>query len=665
MVSETIRKKYEKLRAEVERHDTLYFILSAPEISDAHYDRLYRDLERLEHDYPELRTPDSPTQRVGGAPIERFEKVEHRIPMLSLEKVYTKEEFRAWTERIKADLDRDADNTLVLEPKVDGDSLELVYERGVLVLASTRGDGRIGENVTHTVRTVRGIPRRLKNAPERLEVRGEAYIRIADFRALNRALVEKGAPPFANPRNLTSGSIKQLDPRITASRPLRFMAHGLGSVVGRKFRRHMDAMQFLADAGMPIVDDLQAVRTMDEIEAYYQRLLASRDRRPYEIDGIVAKVDDLFLRDALGARSKSPRWAIAYKFPAREETTQVLAVDWQVGRTGKLTPVARLRPVPIGGVTVSNATLHNPAQIQKLDVRVGDWVLVTRSGDVIPYVVQVITARRTGKERPIEPPSRCPVDGAPVEVTESDLFCSARISCPAQIKGAIEHFKSRAAMNIEGLGPEWIDVLVDGGLIANAADLYRLDKKRLLELDRMGDKLASNLLTAIEASKRTTLSRFINALGILHVGEATAAALAEHFGSLEALMDASEEELQGVADVGPVVARSIHDFFARRENRTVIEKLLASGVSLAKPRLKSRALEGEVVVFTGGLERLTRDDARRVVAEHGGRTTDSVSQSATLVVAGPGAGRKLDKARQLGIKTIGEDEFLRRVGMPS
>src|SRR5688572_24042132 len=655
-ISDTLRKKYDKLRAQVEKHNRLYHVDANPEITDAEYDRLFDELVALEQEHPELRSPDSPTQKVGGEPLAKFEKAEHRLPMLSLEKAYETPEVQAWINRMEGDLGHAVRGGFALEPKVDGDSLELVYEGGFLRTASTRGDGRVGENVTHTVRTIRSIPLRLEGAPALLEVRGEAFIPLKDFRAINEEQVKKGEEPYMNPRNLTSGSLKQLDPKITASRPLRFMAHGIGRVEGKRFARHLEAMEFLRTLGMPVVDDLAAAATVDEIAAYHRRMLETREKRPYEIDGIVLKVDDLALREELGARSRSPRWAIAWKFPAQEVSTQVQAVDWSVGRTGKLTPVARLKPVQVTGVVVTNVSLHNPSQIQKLDVRVGDWVIVTRAGDVIPYIIKSVPTRRTGSEKEVRTPTKCPVCGSKVEPTEPDVFCSAGLSCPAQVKGSLEHFVSRRAMDIEGLGPEWIDVLVDRELVSKPSDLYALKRDKLLELDRMGDKLADNLLASVEKSRTTTLPRFLNALGIPQVGEATAAALADHFGEVDKLADAAEEELQGVRDVGPIVAKFIRDFFERKENRDEVKRLLKA-VTITRPKTKSRALEGQIVVFTGGLEKITRDDAKQLVAEHGGRTADGVSKTVTLVVAGPGAGAKLDKAKTLGLKTITEAEF--------
>lgn len=656
------RREHAELCREIDRHNRLYHVLAKPEISDAEFDRMMRRLEELERAHPELVTPDSPTQKVGGQAIEGFRKATHALPLLSLEKVYTETELRDWVAQMERELGRPLERKFTVEPKIDGDSLEIVYEGGRLAVASTRGDGRVGEDVTHTVRTIRAVPLRLEGEPpELLEVRGEAYVTIEDFRRLNRKLMDEGQEAFANPRNFTSGSIKQLDPRVTASRPLRFQSHGLGRVKGRRFASASEAMRAVREWGLPIVE-FEICDSIERVQAYYERMLAMRESMAYEIDGIVIKVDDLATREALGARTKSPRWAIAYKFPAREEVTQVQAVDWQVGRTGKLTPVARLKPVPLSGVTVSNATLHNLAQLARLDVRVGDWVVVTRSGDVIPYVVKVIETRRPEGAPKTPPPEACPSCGAKTETTDVDVLCPDRLGCRAQLKGAIEHFCSRGAMDIEGMGPEWIDVLVDRGMLKTVADLYALREEQLLTLARMGEKLARKFLKAIADSKKTTLARFVNALGIRHVGEATAGAIAEHFGSIEKLMDATVDDLQQVHDVGPRVAKAIREFFDLEQNRKVIGKLLEAGIEYVRPERKSDRLAGKVVVFTGGLEALTREEARRVVREHGGRTADSVSKTVNLVVAGPGAGSKLDKARKLGIEIVDEAGFLRIVG---
>ncbi len=648
------REDYHRLRGEVESHNQAYFVYDDPKISDAAYDALYRRLEEMEREHPEWIAPDSPTQRVGGKALDRFEKVEHRVPLLSLEKAYEEAELAAWMEQMARELGRPVDPDFTVEPKIDGDSLELVYEKGVLVQASTRGDGRVGENVIHSVRTIKAVPLRLEGAPELLEVRGEAYIGIADFRELNRRLVEKGEEPFANPRNLTAGSIKQKDPGITASRPLRFRAHGLGVVKGVKFRTHDEAMRRLQEVGLPVVP-YERVKDEAAILSYWKRTLEGRDALDHEIDGIVVKVNDLGLREVLGERSKSPRWAIAYKFPSREESTQVLAVDWQVGRSGRLTPVARLKPVSISGVTVSNATLHNPGQIRDLGIRVGDTVLVRRAGDVIPYVVKVVT-----DQRPLVPET-CPTCGARTERTEADVFCTNGFRCPDQLKGAIDHFCSRGAMNIEGIGPEWIEQFVDRGFVKSVADLYGLDTARLMTLDRMGEKLARNMLDAIAGSRKATLGRFLNALGIGQVGEATAGALAGQFGTLGKLRAATVEGLQEVQDVGPRVAESIRRFFDDPGNAAVIDRL-AGLVEFRQAERKGDALAGQVVVFTGGLETMTRDQAKVLAQEHGGKTADSISKGVTLVVAGPGAGSKLEKARKLGITVETEGAFLKRIG---
>jgi DNA ligase (NAD+) len=657
----TTRAEYDRLRSEIERHNRLYYDQAAPEISDAEYDRLYDRLEAMEAEHPEWVTPDSPTQVVGGHAVERFEKAEHRLPMLSLEKAYGKDEIAGWIASMERELGKPVEWTFTVEPKVDGDSLELVYEKGALTLAATRGDGRVGENVTHTVRTIRGLPQSLPGAPELAEIRGEAYLELIDFRELNRKLQEKGEESFVNPRNLVSGSLKQKDARVTKERPLKFIAYGLGSLKGKRFATHADVLTWLASLKFEI-PDYKICRNADEIHAYWETQAAKRDALAHEIDGIVVKVNDLSLRDQLGARSKSPRWAIAYKFPAREETTQVQDVEWNVGRSGKITPVAKLKPVFISGVTVSNASLHNVAQLRRLDVRKRDTVLVTRAGDVIPYVVKVIETRRPADAEVPEVPSRCPVCHAAVELTETDVLCNNSFACPAQFKKAIDHFCSRATMNIEGLGPEWIEQLVGKGLVKSLADLYALDQARLLTLERMGEKLAQNMLSAIAGSKKTTLPRFINALGIKHVGEATAKALADHFGSLEKLQKATAEEIEETPDVGPTVAAAIRKFLDDSRNVALIRQLLEAGIEFKAPERAGDHLTGQVIVFTGGLEQVTRDEAKALAQAHGARTADSVSKTVTLVVAGPGAGSKLDKATKLGIKVVDEGAFLKMIG---
>jgi DNA ligase (NAD+) len=643
----TTRQEYDTLRKEIDHHNRLYYDQAAPEVSDAEYDRLYDRLVAMEAEHPEWVTPDSPTQKVGGHAVERFEKAEHRLPMLSLEKAYTKEDIAGWIASMERDLGRSMLWSFTVEPKIDGDSLELVYEHGALTLAATRGDGRVGENVTHTVKTIRKLPRSLGDA--------------ADFREINRKLLEQGEEPFANARNLVSGSLKQKDATVTKSRPLKFVAYGLGSLKGKKFATHEEVLGWLRSLKFEI-PPFRVCATVDEIQQYWQETLERREGMEHEIDGIVVKVNDLSLRDQLGARSKSPKWAIAYKFPAREETTEVQDIEWNVGRSGKITPVAKLRPVPISGVTVSNASLHNVAQLQRLDVRKGDTVLVTRAGDVIPYVVKVIEGKRPPGAATPEIPSTCPDCRAAVERTEADVLCTNSFACPAQFKKAIDHFCSRATMNIEGLGPEWIEQLVSTGMLKSLADLYSLQKEQLLTLPRMGDKLAQNMLDAVEGSKKTTLPRFINALGIKHVGEATARALADHFGTLEKLQAASAEEIEETQDVGPTVAESIRKFLDDSRNVKLIRQLLDAGITFKAPERAGTSLAGQVIVFTGGFESMSRDEAKALAQSHGAKTSDSVSKTVTLVVAGPGAGSKLEKANKLGIKVLDEGAFLKLVG---
>jgi len=664
-VPEPARKRHAELAREIEHHNHRYYVLDNPTISDAQYDALYRELLDLEKKHPALVTSESPSQKIGGQALDKFEKVTHRLAMLSLDKVYSEQELHDWLGVMEKEAGRPVTGPFTVEPKIDGDSIELVYERGVLTLAATRGDGRVGENVTHTVRTVRSIPARLRGEPpELVEIRGELYMRLKEFDALNAKLAKKGESPFMNPRNATAGSIRQKDPRMCAERPIRFMAHGLGVVRGRAFRTHSEALAWVRELGLPVVDLLETAADVAGILTYFNKMAKRRDGLEYEIDGVVAKIDDLAMRETLGARTKNPRWAIAYKFPAREEVTQIQGVDWGVGRTGKLTPVARLKPVVVSGVTVSNATLDNLDQIRLLDARIGDWAVIKRAGDVIPDVVKVLKERRTGGEKEIEPPETCPACGAKVGKPgeEVNVYCTrAMYECPGQLKEYIGYFCGRGAMNIEGLGGEWIRILVDQGLVKTPGDLYRLTSDPLLKLDRMGEKLASKLLDAIAASTEPPLPKFIFALGIRHVGEATAGALAGHFPEFDKLMNASLEDLQQVHDVGPTVAKAIHDWFRQPANRRVVADLL-SLVRVRKTEVKGDVFKDQIVVFTGGMIRMSRDDAKRIVLEQGGRIADGINKAVTLVVAGASAGSKLDKARERGIRVVDEEEFLAMLG---
>lgn len=656
----------EKLRKTLEHHNYRYYVLDDPETSDQEYDRLMRELTDLEGRFPDLVTPGSPTQRVGGRALEKFSKVPHRTPMLSLDNAFSEQEVHDWVERMNSELGKPVESDFAVEPKIDGTAVELVYENGALRTAATRGDGVTGEDVTANIRTIRSVPLRLREEagpfPKVLEIRGEVYMKTKPFREYNKRALERGEEIFANPRNAAAGSLRQLDPSITAMRPLEIMCHGFGTIEGKIFETHEETLRYFSRLGLPVSRPMKICRDIQAVFDYYNKMMDERDAMPFEIDGIVIKVNRLSLREALGTRTKSPRWAIAYKFPAREETTVVKAIEIQVGRTGALTPVARLEPVQVGGVTVSNATLHNMSEVERKDIRVGDTVIVSRAGDVIPEVVKVVASKRTGKEKKFAMPGKCPECGTPVVLPEDEIIhrCPNSMSCPAQIKGTIEHFAKREAMNIEGLGEKWVDIFVDKGLIKTPADVYDLKREDLLRLERMADKSAQNLLDAIESSKKTTLERFLYALGIRHVGEATAIALAENFASLEKVMESGIEDLQGVPDVGPTVAQSIHDFFAAPSNRKIVRKMLDRGVDPKPPQIKKTGpFAGQTVVFTGGLEGMTRDEAKRTVLAGGGKTAAAVGQGVTLVVAGREAGSKLDKARKLGIRIVDEAEFLR------
>ena len=661
-------KKIRRLREEIERHNYQYYALDEPLISDAQYDRLFRELQELETRHPELVTVDSPTQRVGTQPLPSFATARHRTPMLSLNNAFAPEEVSAFDRRVREGL-RIELVEYSAEPKFDGLAVSLTYEHGVLAQGATRGDGYTGEDVTANLRTIRAIPLRLglRRMPERLEVRGEVLMRKADFEELNRLHRARNQKQFVNPRNAAAGSLRQLDARITATRRLYFIAYGLGAGEGMpRFRRQSEMLDYLAEAHFPVAKERAVVRGLEGLLRYYDDIAKRRAHLAYEIDGVVYKVDDLAAQQELGFIARAPRYAIAHKFPAEEAETVVETIEVQVGRTGALTPVARLKPVFVGGVTVTNATLHNEDEIRRKDVRAGDTVIVRRAGDVIPEVVRVHVDRRPDHARPFTMPTHCPVCGSAVRRLEDEAVtrCTAGLYCPAQRKQALLHFASRRAMDIEGLGEKLVDQLVDGDIVRTPADLYRLDFRVLAGLERMAEKSAANVQAAIEKSKRTTLSRFIYALGIRNVGETTARDLAQYFGSIEALVSAGEETLQQVPSIGPVVAQSIAQFFAEPHNREVIAQLEAAGVVLERPDVarKSSRIEGKTFVLTGTLPTLRREEAAQCIQEHGGRVISSVSRKTDYVVAGADPGSKYDKAVELGIAVLDEKGLLELLG---
>jgi DNA ligase (NAD+) len=664
--AESPRHEVDRLRREIDDHNHRYHVLDDPEITDAEYDRLFRRLEKLEAAHPDLVTPDSPTQRVGATPASGFATVEHRQQMLSLQNAMTREEVAEFDARARKFLGVES-LAYAGEPKMDGVAIELVYERGVLVVGSTRGDGIRGEDVTANLRTLKSVPLRLRAGeravPKRLEVRGEVYQPLKAFQALNREREEAGQPVFANPRNSTAGSLKQLDPRVTAARPLRLVCHGVGQVDGDAFKTHAEMLAAFASWNLKPVPESRVLATLDDVAAYYDELARRRDDLPFEIDGVVIKVNDVALQRRLGQVSRAPRWAVAWKFPPRQAPTKVVNIFPSVGRTGVLTPAAELEPVAVGGVTVRNASLHNMDEIARKDIRVGDRVLVERAGDVIPYVVKVLDADRPGRGGPFAMPDRCPVCGAEVVRPEGEVaYRCTGADCPARLKQTLQFFAHRGAMDIEGLGEKLVSQLVDKGVVKHLPDIYDLDTATLTDLERMGEKSAANLLAQIERSKTTTLPRLLTALGIRQVGEATAKALAEHFRTLERVMDASEEELQEVRDVGPEVAASIHQFFHEPQNRKVVRKLLDAGVRPAPVERRHGPLEGKKFVLTGGLAAMTRPEAQRRIEALGGRVVSSVSKETDYVVVGTEAGSKLKKAEKLGVATLDEDAFLHMVG---
>ena len=659
------KKRYQDLVEQLNHHAYLYYTLDTPEIPDAEYDRMMRELEQIEQDHPDWLLPDSPSQRVGSAPLDSFTQVTHSIPMLSLANAFSDQEVYDFEKRIQERLEV-SELEYTVEPKLDGLAISLLYERGVLVRAATRGDGITGEDVTENVKTIHVIPLKLKteNPPQRLEVRGEIFMPKEGFRKLNIRQDEAGEKRFANPRNAAAGSLRQLDSKIAAMRPLAFYVYGYGVMdEGLLPESHMELLQLLESMGLPLCPEVQRVRGSAGCLEYYQDILTKRTKLPYEIDGVVYKVNRFDLQSRMGFVARAPRWAIAHKFPAEEELTIVEDIDVQVGRTGALTPVARLKPVYVGGVTVTNATLHNQDEIDRKDVRVGDTVVVRRAGDVIPEVARVLMDKRPEKTKAFKLPQRCPVCNSHVERVEGEavLRCSGGLVCSAQQKEAIKHYSSRRAMDIDGLGDKIVEQLVDEGLIENIADLYHLKFETLVALERMGEKSVENLLAAIEKSKQTTLPRFLFALGVREVGETTAKTLAEHFLTLDNIIKASEEELQEAPDVGPVVARNVVSFFSEEKNMQVLQKLLDAGIHWPEIKIDKSShqkLAGKVIVITGTLDGISRAEAKEKLQSLGAKVTGSVSKKTDYLVAGADPGSKLEKAESLNVTVLDEAGYL-------
>ncbi|MDD5009953.1 MAG: NAD-dependent DNA ligase LigA [Syntrophorhabdaceae bacterium] len=666
MTKDKAQKRIEELREAIEYHNHRYYVLDDPVISDAEYDALMRELQELESKYPEFISPYSPTQRVGAQPLEGFTAVPHAIPMLSLANAMTVEEVADFDKRVKKILNA-GDVDYVMEVKIDGLAVELIYVNGEFLQGSTRGNGFVGENITQNLRTINAIPMRLIQSPgipvpEHLEVRGEVYMGRKEFEALNQQKELTGEPLFANPRNAASGSMRQLDPRITAGRKLSIFCYAPGRISGIRFQTHMEFLDCLKRWGFRVNPYVKLCRNIDDILAHYQYIRDIRDQIPYEIDGTVIKVNRLDYQEQLGTVSRSPRWAVAFKFEAHEERTVVEDIEVSVGRTGALTPVAILRPVMIGGVEVSRATLHNEDEIKRKDIMIGDTVMVSRAGDVIPEVIRVIKEERHRDVKPFSMPGTCPVCNEPVVRPPGEAIRRCiNINCPAQIKGSIEHFASKRAMDIDGLGTKLVEQLVDKKIIRDVSDLYYLKTEDLISLERMAEKSAQNIIDAINVSRRRPFGRFIYGLGIRHVGEHIAGLLAERFGDIHELTKADTEALLRIPEIGPEVANSITSFFDDTKNRETIERILTGGVTIEYGKTDKGKLDGLLFLFTGTLKSMSRDEARQKVEELGGKTATSISQKVTHLVAGEEAGSKLEKAKKLGIQILSEEELLQTI----
>lgn len=660
------KREIERLREEINFHNYRYYALDSPVVTDAEYDRLMRALEELERKFPQFITTDSPTQRVGAEPLSAFGTIRHSIPMLSLNNAFTRDEVIEFDARIKRflKLEGPASIEYAAEPKMDGLAVELVYRDGIFIKGSTRGDGVVGEDVSQNIRTIRTVPLRLAGKPPGyIEIRGEVFLPLESFKRLNKEKGAKGEPLFANPRNAAAGSLRQLNPRITASRPLDMFCYGIGSVEGVVLKTHFESLQLIKSLGLKVNPFARVVKGVEEALRYHDELEGKREGLDYELDGVVLKVNDLLLQKKLGVLTRSPRWALAYKFVPKQESTRVRDILVGVGRTGALTPVAVLEPVSVGGVTIERATLHNLDEVERKDVRPGDTVVVQRAGDVIPEVLEVLKDKRPPGTKPFRMPGTCPECGSTVEKIGAIHFCTGGLLCPAQLKESIRHFASKRAMDIEGLGEMHVERFVTAGLLRDVADIYFLTKEKLLSLERWAERSADNLIQNIGSSKSPTLERLIYALGVKGVGEHMARVLAKRFGSLDNLMNADEEELRDIPDVGPETARSIIDFFRERHNRDVIEKLKRSGVAFPEGRPEEKGpLAGKVFLFTGALRSFTRDEAKDIVESAGAEASNSVSKKVDYVVAGEEPGSKLEKARAMGLKIITEDEFKNMVG---